>query len=118
MAAGANSGTVVQKIGSPENRRHWLMTDDVAAVDDGVWVDVGKFAKQMELEIKGITTATVQLRGDSGTSKPLDSVHGDQLGVSVTSNGRLEVTFPPRWIKTRISVWTAGTIKITMTGSA
>lgn len=111
------SGTVIQKIGSPENRRHWLMADSIVAGDDGVWVDTGPFTKEMELEFKGITTGTMQIRGDSGATKPLDSVHGDLIGVAKTTNGRVEVSNPPRWMKVRTTVWTAGTFIVTMTAS-
>lgn len=112
------SGTVIQKIGSPEVRRHWLMADSIVAVDDGVWVDVGKFVKEMELEFKGITTGTMEIRGDSGETKPLNTAAGDLIGTAKTTNGRVNVTHPPRWMKVRTTVQTTGTFIVTMTASA
>lgn len=93
------------------------MADEIVAVDDGVWVDVGPFTKEMELEFKGITTGTMEIRGDSGTTKPLDSANGDLIGVAKTTNGRVNVSKPPRWMKVRTTVWTTGTFIVTMTGS-
>lgn len=111
-------GDVVQKIGSPEVRRHWLMIDDKVAVADGVWVDLSKFTKELELRFTGITTATLQVRGSSASTKPLDTDDQVQEGLDVIANGTVNIQHPPRWLKVKISAWTSGTIRVFMTGSA
>lgn len=86
----------------------------VGAVDDGVWIDTGNF-NEASIHVEGITTATVQIRGSDESTKPANTDHAVQIGTDITADGRVEVAVLPRFIKARISVFTAGTISVFMT---
>ena len=90
---------------------HVLLQDDSVATDNGVWLDTGGFA-EASIEINGITTATVVVRGSNAESKPAASTHRVSLS-SQTADTIVALTQLPRWLKVQISVWTAGTVVVT-----
>lgn len=87
---------------------HQLL-EGVTDVDDGVWVDVSFFQK-MTLQVSGITTATVQVRGSLDLSKPANNTDGFQIGANITADAVQEITTPVRWLKLKVSAFTTGTI--------
>jgi hypothetical protein len=94
----------------------WLavrLLHDQAAVTDGVWIEVKGF-KRLSIDISGITTATLEVRGSNDPLKPLNTNHGRQLGANVTADAIVNVDVPVRWIKVRVSAHTSGTINANM----
>jgi hypothetical protein len=88
--------------------RAQLLTN-VTAIADGEWIDVSGL-NQLSLDIRGITSATVQLRGSNEPTKPLDSTHGNQLGSDTTVDGFVIVSASVRWLKLRVSTFVSGNI--------
>lgn len=80
----------------------------VTATGNGTWHDCARW-RTINVHVKGITTATVDICGSSVLDKPLDTAHETVL-QQVTSDGCVEVTGHPRWLKVRVSAYTSGTI--------
>ena len=81
----------------------------VVATGDGTWVEFER-TKRSTIHIKGITTATVQVRGSNEPTKPADSDHGVSVGSDITADSLVKIDQPMKWIKVRVSAWTSGTI--------
>lgn len=90
---------------------HGELIDDAEATADGVWLDVGRYAKA-SIQIAGITTATVDIRGSNAEAKPADNTHGTIIGSAVTADTFASVDPLPRWIKARVTAWTSGTVRV------
>jgi len=88
---------------------HVKLLDAQVAATDGVWMDMGDYAEGT-FEVSGITVATVQLRGSNAAVRPVNTVHGTQLGTDITADSHRDVAILPRWLKARISAYTSGTI--------
>lgn len=86
------------------------LLDDVGATSNGEWINV-QGIHPYSIHVSGITTATVQIRISNKLTKPADTDHEIQAGSNITANGITEYTAPVRWIKARVSAWTAGTIR-------
>ncbi len=85
-----------------------LLTD-LAAVDDGDWIDTLHYAP-LTFHVIMVANATVDIRGSNETVKPANTVHGIQIGADVVNSDALvESTGPFRWIKARVTVRTTGT---------
>lgn len=82
----------------------------------GKWVEVRGY-KNFTLDVSGITTATIQLRGSNAKTKPSDTDDGRQVGANVTADGITNFEFSLRWAKAIVSAFTTGTIsaRINMT---
>ncbi len=99
------------KVYSNPHSKSWVLTDAAVAVEDGVWVDVGNY-EDLSLDIVIDTTATVEIRGSNNSTQPLNTVHERLLGSAVTSS-ELNTPVPqPRWIKARVTAWTAGDVNV------
>jgi hypothetical protein len=107
IAVAAVPMTTIQIFGRTIVRAQLLT--NVAAINDGEWIDVSGL-NQLSLDIRGITSATVQLRGSNEPTKPLDSTHGNQLGSDTTVDGFVIVSASVRWMKLRVSTYVSGTI--------
>lgn len=89
------------------------MLNGVTATGNGEWVEVnGKFSVQ----VSGITTATVQIRGSNQVTKPSDTVHEEALGADITADGITYNSIPVKWAKVRVSAYTAGSISAYLFG--
>lgn len=87
----------------------YRLLDAIAAVDDGVWVEVKGFPRGT-VHVSGITTATVEIRGSNAVNKPANTAHEVQIGSNITTDSLVAIDSPVRWIKARISAHTTGTI--------
>jgi hypothetical protein len=96
--------------------RAQLLTN-VVAINDGEWIDVSGL-NQLSLDIRGITSATVQLRGSNELIRPADNTHGNQLGADTTADGFVIVSATVRWMKLRVSTYVSGTINAYLEGRA
>ena len=92
-----------------------LLTN-VVAISDGEWVGVDGFYP-FTVHIAGITTATVQVRVSNLPTRPADAVHEAQAGFDVIADQVVVVDYPIRWVKCRVSAWTAGTINAYLYGA-
>lgn len=81
----------------------------IVAIMDGEWVDV-RGMWPMSVEVAGITTATVQIRGSNALAAPANNTHGVPVGADITADLLRLVDTPMCWIKVRVSAWTSGTI--------
>lgn len=84
-----------------------LLTDQAAATS-GEWVNIAGW--EASIEVEGITTATVQIRGSNRKVQPASSFDGFQLGSDITADKCVALDAPVTWIKVMISSWTGGTI--------
>jgi hypothetical protein len=107
IAVAAVPMTTIQIFGRTIVRAQLLT--NVTAIADGEWIDVSGL-NQLSLDIRGITSATVQLRGSNEPTKPLDSTHGNQLGSDTTVDGFVIVSASVRWLKLRVSTFVSGNI--------
>ena len=82
--------------------------DGIGATNDGSWVNTNKLTN-MTIHVKGITNATVQIRGSNATAKPADTGHEIQIGTDITADTIREV-INVGWVKVMISAWVGGTI--------
>jgi hypothetical protein len=96
--------------------RAQLLTN-VVAINDGEWIDVSGL-NQMSIDIRGITSATVQLRGSNELIKPADATHGNQLGSDTTVDGFIIVSASVRFLKLRVSTFVSGNINAYLEGRA
>lgn len=85
-----------------------LLTD-VVATTNGEWIGLDGFYP-CTIHISGITTATVQVRVSNSPTRPADAVHEAQAGFDIVADQLVTIDYPVRWVKCRISAWTAGTI--------
>jgi hypothetical protein len=107
LAVAAVTMTTIQVFGRTIVRAQLLT--NVAAINDGEWIDVSGL-NQLSLDIRGITSATVQLRGSNELTRPADNTHGNQLGADTTTDGFVIVSATVRWMKLRVSTYVSGTI--------
>ncbi len=106
------NGDVIDQVMQPTQLdfcQSWKLIEGSAATDDGAWVDVRGF-RHFSLDVSGITTATVQLRGSNATTKPANNTHGRQIGADITADGLVSAEIPVRWMKARVSAYTSGTV--------
>ena len=87
----------------------YTLLDAIAATSDGQWIDTGDY-RDASLDVRIATTATVQLRGSDGPTQPLNTDHGQPIGADITASALYAVEYLPRWIKARVSAWTAGAV--------
>lgn len=97
-----------------EQMEAWTLIDAAVATADGVWIDSGDFPEG-NLEVTIVTTATVQIRGSDAATKPANTAHGHQIGSDITATAGYSVNHLPRWLKARVSAWTAGAVTVTTT---
>lgn len=81
----------------------------VVATSTGSWIDVTAW-NRITVDIKGITTATCQIFGSCEPTKPTDATDGRQIGSNITADASSEITRKLKWLKVKVSAWTAGTI--------
>ena len=91
------------------------LLDAVGAVDNGSWTDVENYGP-FSIHVKGITTASVEIRISNDPTLPLDTAHEILEGAAISADGVVEVTKRVKWIKTRIATWTSGTISTFLIG--
>lgn len=91
------------------------MLTDVVAVANGEWIAMDG-VRPFSVQVTGITTATVQVRGSNAPTKPADNTHGFQLGSNLTADGVVAVETPVRWVKVQVTVWTSGTLNAYLVG--
>lgn len=108
---------------------HVVLTDAAAATGNGVWVDVSDYATGV-IECTASLVSTVEIDGDCNTTRPADSANGYPLltaivnpappttGIVVISPADAATATTlrqmPRWIKTRVTAWTSGTVNCWM----
>lgn len=91
------------------------LLDAVTATNVGTWVDCSG-VYLLTVEVTGITTATVDLRGSNLLTRPNDVQDEVQI-EDVTENSIIVVPFPIRWIKAAVSAYTSGTISAYLYGN-
>ena len=116
MATATQSATVTQRVNGNTIVSIELLGAGHVATTDGTWFDIHGL-REYAIEASGITTGTIQLYGSNATTRPVDGTDGVQLGSNITANGLKQFTTPLRWIKAKVSAWTAGTIKATLQGN-
>lgn len=84
-----------------------LLTDQASATS-GEWINLAGW--EASIEVEGITTATVQLRGSNHKGQPANSYDGFQIGSDITTDKLVALDAPVTWIKAMVSSWTGGTI--------
>ncbi len=109
------SGAEILKLPSGH---HYCLLDSIAATSDGVWISAFEFhAGSLHFVATGGTvTLTVQIRGSNAPTCPAAAAHGAQIGsdqvFAVASETLLSIDNCPRWVKARVSAWTAGTVSV------
>ena len=102
-------------LSGPKSCKQATLLDGVTAQSDGSWVDVGSL-RRMTIHIKGITSATCQIRGSCAPTKPDDTADEVQIGNDITSDTIYEITAKLRWVKVKVSAYTSGTIYAYLVG--
>lgn len=92
-----------------------LLTNAESATD-GEWFAVLGW-HPLTIQLDGITTATVQVRGSNQKAAPANSSDEFQLGADVSTNSLLALDAPVKWIKIKVTSWTAGTLNAYMMAS-
>jgi hypothetical protein len=90
------------------------LIDAAVAIADGVWMDSMDFF-QGSIDVTIVTTATVQVRGSDAPTIPANATHGNQVGSDITTSGQYSILNCPRWLKARVSAWTAGAVTVNTT---
>lgn len=91
----------------PQERSYqslYALLDGQTGTSDGAWVDLRVTHGTKLVEVSGIGTGTVQLRGSIAATQPADSAHGSQIGSDITADGFVTVMEPVRWMKARKTV--------------
>lgn len=86
----------------------------VSAADDGTWFDTLNF-DEGSIDVSIATTATVVVCGSNAAAVPANSAHGFQIGGDISATGAYIIVDCPRWLKTRVSAWTAGAVIVNAT---
>lgn len=92
-----------------------VLLNGVTAISNGAWVSVNSLDNKI-IHIKGITNATVQIRGSCAPTKPADATHEIQIGSDITADGLFEITAPLKWLKAMVSAYVSGTIYAYLAG--
>lgn len=92
-----------------------LLTDQAAATD-GEWMAVLGW-HPLTIQIDGITTATVQVRGSNAKAQPANSTDGFQLGSDISTDSLVALDAPIKWIKVKVSTYVSGTLNAYMMAS-
>lgn len=83
--------------------RLYRLLDAQAGAADGVWVDVRRFPGFKTVDVSGIGTGTVQMRGSLEATKPADTTDASQIGSDITANGLNVYSSDVMWIKAKKS---------------
>ena len=94
--------------------RAQLLTDQVGTTD-GEWLGLEGFFP-VSIELNGMNADTLQIRGSNLPTQPLNTAHGFQLGVDITSDQLVVLLAPVRWIKVRVTAAGTGTINAYLEG--
>lgn len=89
----------------------WKGTDAATATSNGVWLDVRGW-KSFTIHCTG-GTGTIQVRGSNAVSKPANATDDAQLGPDIAlanTQSVLSVEVPIRWMKTKVSAYTGGSL--------
>lgn len=84
------------------------LLNGATGTSSGAWCDITS-VKQFTVQVKGITTATVQLMGSNDLTIPADGTDGPVI-TSVTADGIIEKQNNTKFVKTKVSAYTSGTI--------
>jgi hypothetical protein len=96
---------------------HAVLLDAATAATNGTWFDLGAHRKDVALHVDGINGDTISITGSSTTTIPANATHADLIGSTITADGHLALTAPPRFIKARISTYSAGTVSVYVVAS-
>lgn len=91
---------------------HYMLFDavDATAADDGQWIDVGGYRYNASLEFVGIAGGTVfTLAGSNAKTQPANTANGTAIGGTVSADGWMALSNPPRWLKARVTSTGTGT---------
>ncbi|HXH81708.1 MAG TPA: hypothetical protein VNN07_02135 [Candidatus Tectomicrobia bacterium] len=91
------------------------LLSSATGLNDGQWIPY--VYHPASVDVSGITTATVQIRGSNDEVKPDDATHGRQLGTDVTADAIVLIPAPVKWIKARVTAYTAGSITARLCGA-
>lgn len=97
---------------------HYKLLDTIGALDNGVWISVFEFRSGLLhfVTVGGTVGLTVQVRGSNAPTLPANSAHAAQVGsdqvFATATETVLSIDNCPRWIKARVSAWTAGTVSV------
>ncbi len=81
----------------------------IAAVDDGVWVDVTAWSR-ISVHVIPTNVSTSQIFGACTPTIPANNVDHAQLGSDISANEIYEVSAKIKYIKVKVSAWTSGTV--------
>ena len=87
----------------------------VVGVGNGEWIESA--GKRCTVSIEGISGDTIHVRGSNAPTKPADATHGSLIGAAVTADGTVEITAPYRWIKARMTIFSAGSVTAYLLGA-
>lgn len=87
------------------------LLDGVTATGDGEWHEVAMW-DTVSVQVKGITNATVQIRGSNAPTMPSNTSDEALLG-ELTADG-LSASIPAKlkYIKAKVSAYVSGTIYV------
>jgi len=85
-----------------------LLTN-ITDITNGEWMAVLGW-HPLTIQIEGITTATVQIRGSNQKAQPENAADQFQLGANITSDGLFSLDAPVKWIKIKVPAYTSGTL--------
>lgn len=94
--------------GHGRNTVRATLLDAVTALTDGEWINVSGYQPGV-VQVKGITTANVEVDGSCQPSRPSNTEHGFTL-ETFTAPGAVRILDPVEWIKVRVVSYTSGTI--------
>jgi len=79
------------------------------------WQLIGH-CKKLSIDVSGISGDTVQVRGSNSATEPAATDDGRQVGSDITSDTIYAITDAVKWIKVKISTYSAGTISAQLFG--
>jgi len=91
------------------------LIDAETSTTDGEWFYCAGF-ESMSFHVDGVSGETLHICGSNNPTKPVNTVHGIQLGSDITADGLYVTVTPTVWIKARISVGGAGTVSVFFLG--
>lgn len=99
---------------------HVMLADaiDATTANDGQWIDVGPYRGNASIEFVGIAGGAVfTLTGTNAKTLPADTANGTAIGGTVSADGWVALSNPPRFLKVRLTTTGTGTPSVGFVGS-
>lgn len=80
------------------------------------WFNISDLDEK-SLDIRISDTATVQVMVSNAPTQPAKATDGPQQGANVTADGMITFDSAAKWVKVKVSAYSAGTVTVYLVGN-